>query len=108
MRSCAASRSTTGRAAPRGIAVDEQTALLIDGGSASVVGSGNVYFLTAPGPAEVCEPKTPLTYRNVAVHRITVGNTFNVSSWSGSGGVDYAVTAEAGVLTSTKSDGSPY
>lgn len=94
--------------APRGISVDEQTALLVDASDASVVGYGNVYFLTAPGPAEVCQPRTPLTYRNVAVHRITVGDTFSLARWHGRGGVDYTVTAEAGVLTSTQSGGSPY
>lgn len=80
----------------------------IAGGDASVVGYGNVYFLAAPGPVEVCQPRTPLTYRNVAVHRITVGDTFSLTRWRGRGGVDYAVTAEGGVLTSIQSGGSPY
>ena len=36
-----------------------------------------VYFLRTPGPPEVCEPGTPLTYRNVAVYRIGPGGTFD-------------------------------
>ncbi len=95
-------------AAPRAISVDEQTALLLVGGDASVTGNGNVYFLSASGAPEICQPKTPLTYRNIKVHRITVGNTFNLTHWSGKGGADYVVNAEAGVLTSTQIGGSPY
>ena len=41
--------------APRGISVDEETALLIDAnGQGSVVGNGSVYFLQAPGAPQVC------------------------------------------------------
>lgn len=93
--------------APRAIAVDEQTALLVAGTSASVVGTGHVYFLRAPGAPEVCRAKTPLTYRNIGVRRIAAGATFDLSQWS-SAAVDYTVTAEAGVLTSTQAGGSPY
>lgn len=90
--------------APRGIAVDEQTALLIDNaGQGSVVGLGSVYFLQAPGAPEVCAAKTPLTYRNIAVQRIkqAVGSAFNLGTWTGTGGLSYTVTAERGVLSST-------
>ncbi|HEV8693956.1 MAG TPA: cyanophycinase [Lysobacter sp.] len=95
--------------APRGIAVDEQTALLIDAqGSGSVVGSGNVYFLKAPGLPEVCRSKTPLTYRNIAVDRIRAGDAFNLMIWQRSGGTTYSVSADAGVLSSTQAGGSAY
>jgi len=96
-------------AAPRGISIDEQTALLVDGtGNATVVGISTVYFLEAPGPAQVCESKMPLTYQNIAVYRISAGGTFNLGSWSGSGGVSYSVSASAGVLSSTQSGGGIY
>jgi cyanophycinase-like exopeptidase len=95
--------------APRGIAVDEQTALLIDArGTGEVVGFNSVYFLSAPGPAEVCQPKTPLTYRNVGVRKVGPGGTFDVAGWRGSAGTPYSVTAEAGVLSSTQPGGSAY
>jgi cyanophycinase-like exopeptidase len=96
--------------APGSIAVDEETALLVDGrGRASVVGNGHAYFIRAPGPAEVCEPSTPLTYRNVDVYRIdATGGSFDLGRWDGSSGTRYSVSAEAGVLSSTKPDGSPY
>jgi cyanophycinase len=95
--------------APRGIAVDEQTALLVEpSGSSSVVGSGNVYFLRAPGLPQTCAAKTPLTYRNIAVDRIRAGDGFDLAAWQRSGGSGYTVSAEAGVLTSTQPGGSPY
>jgi cyanophycinase len=96
-------------AAPRGISIDEQTALLIDAsGNATVVGNSTVYFLQAPGAPQVCQSKTPLTYQNIGVYRIAAGGTFNLGSWSGTGGVSYTVSANAGVLGSTQSDGAIY
>lgn len=96
-------------AAPRAIAVSEETALLInESGVGEVVGLNHAYFITAPGTPEVCSPGLPLTYRNVAVRRLGPGQTFNVGAWSGTSGTTYAVTAEAGVLTSTQPGGSAY
>jgi cyanophycinase len=96
--------------APRSIAVDEQTALLVDGrGGLRVVGNNNVYFIKAPGPAEVCQPSMPLTYRNVDVYRINAtAGTFDLGRWAGRNGASYQVSAEAGVLGSTQAGGSPY
>jgi hypothetical protein len=94
---------------PRSIAVDEETALLVDGrGGSSVVGYGNVYFIKAPRPAEVCQPSTPLTYRNVGVYRIDATGSFDRGRWSGKNGSAYEVSAEAGALSSTQAGGSPY
>jgi cyanophycinase-like exopeptidase len=94
---------------PRDIAIDEQTALLIDNkGSASVVGNSTVYFMQAPGLPEVCQAKTPLTYQNIAVYRISAGGSFNIPRWSGSGGIAYTVSATAGVLSSTQAGGGIY
>ena len=96
-------------AAPRGIAVDEMTALLVDGnGHATVVGTGNVYFLQAPGMPQVCSAKKPLTYSNIAVGRIAAGNSFEVPTWQRSGGTAYNVSVTAGVLSSTQPGGSSY
>jgi len=96
-------------ATPRDIAIDEQTALLIDGsGRASVVGNSTVYFMQAPGAPEVCQSKTPLTYQNISVYRIDVNGSFNLSTWKGSGGIAYTVSANAGVLSSTQPGGSIY
>jgi len=96
-------------ATPRDIAIDEQTALLLDSnGNGIVVGNSTVYFLQATGAPQVCQAKTPLTYQNVAVYRISVGGTFNVVSWTGTGGVAYTVSANAGVLSSTQAGGGIY
>jgi len=95
--------------APRGVAVDEQTALLIDGsGHATVVGNSTAYFLQAPGLPQVCAAKTPLTYLNIGVQRISAGDSFDFSRWRATGGVSYSVSANAGVLSSTQAGGSPY
>jgi cyanophycinase len=96
-------------AAPRDIAVDEQTALLIDdSGNASVVGTSTAYFMEAPGAPQLCQAKTPLTYRNIAVYRINANGTFKLSTWEGTGGIAYTVSANAGVLSSTQPGGSIY
>lgn len=94
---------------PRDIAIDEQTALLIDGsGNGKVVGISTAYFMQAPGAPQVCQPSTPLTYLNIGVYRINASGSFNLSKWTGNGGTTYTVSANAGVLSSTKSDGSLY
>lgn len=96
--------------APRGIAIDEQTALEIDTntGIGTLVGNSTAYFLQAPGAPQVCAAKTPLTYDNIAVQRISPGGTFNFSAWTASGATNYTVSADAGLLTSTQPGGSAY
>jgi cyanophycinase len=94
---------------PRGIEVDEQTALLVENdGSSYVVGSGFVYFMQTPGAPEVCTPKTPLTYRNVDIYRIDAQGGFDLPGWSGVGGTSYKISAVAGVLSSTQAGGAVY
>ncbi len=95
--------------APRSIVVDEMTALLIDAqGHGTVVGSSTVYFLKAPGLPQTCKAKTPLTYLNITVDRIRAGDGFDVISWLRTGGTNYSVSANAGVLSSTQAGGSAY
>lgn len=96
-------------AAPRDIAVDEKTALLIGPrGNVSLVGSSTAYFLQAPGAPQMCQPKTPLTYANISVYRIDSTGSFDLTHWTGRGGVAYTVSAEAGILSSTQPGGSMY
>jgi cyanophycinase len=95
--------------APRDIAIDEQTALLVDSaGNGTVVGISTVYFLQAPGAPQVCQNGTPLTYQNIGVQRINSSGTFNLSIWKGTGVTTYTVSATAGVLSSTQSGGGIY
>ena len=94
---------------PRDIAIDEQTALLLDSsGNGTVVGISTVYFLQAPGAPQVCQNNTPLTYQNIAVQRINSSGTFSLSKWSGTGVTSYSVSANAGVLSSTQAGGGIY
>ncbi len=94
---------------PRDIAIDEQTALLLDAeGTGTVVGTSKVYFLQAPGAPQVCQPGTPLTYQDIAVYRIATGATFNVLTWKGTGGTAYTVSANSGVLSSSQAGGAIY
>ncbi len=74
-------------AAPRDVEVDDQTALLVEtNGDVTRVGKGNAYFMAAPGPPQVCQASTPVTYQNISVYRITPSaGTFNVSTWTGVG-----------------------
>lgn len=93
----------------RGIGIDEGTALTVDeNGAATVAGRGAVYFLRTPGPPERCLPGQPVTYRHIAVQRVTAGQVFDLPTWQGSGLLSYTISAEAGALTSTQVGGSIY
>ena len=95
----------------RAIAADRETALHVDPttGAAQVFTTPThptpfVYFLTTPGPPEICEPGIPLTFRNVAVYRIGPGNSFDLTRWRGTGGIAYTLTVEAGALSSSRGE----
>ena len=94
---------------PRGIGVDEQTAILVTpNGAGTMVGTGAAYFLQAPGPAQVLADRTPLTYLNISVYKVPQGGTFNLSTWNGTGGVAYTLNVNNGSLTSTQAGGNIY
>jgi cyanophycinase len=96
--------------APREVAVDEKSAVLVGAdGKATVVGSGRgAYFLRPNGPPEICQPKVPLTFRNVSVHRVVAGGHFDLKIWTGDGGVSYSLNVEKGVVHSTQAGGAVY
>ena len=94
---------------PRGIGIDEETALLVTpNGSATMAGTGAAYFLQVPGPAQTLIAGTPLTYLNIAVYKLPQGGTFNFSTWTGAGGVAYTLNVNNGSVTSTQAGGSIY
>src|SRR5215468_3676256 len=94
---------------PRDIGIDEETAILVmPDGSGTMVGSGAAYFIQAPGPAQVLADKTPLTYLNIGVYKVPQGGTFNLSNWTGTGGVAYTLNVNNGSLTSTQAGGNIY
>jgi cyanophycinase len=69
---------------------------------------GVAYMLSTPGMPEVCEERTPLTYLDIDVYKITDSSTFNLATWTGTGGTAYELSAVDGVLTSTQPGGAIY
>lgn len=98
----------------RGIGIDEKTALGVelDGEvtmfSLCKTNGGVAYMLSTPGMPEVCEERTPLTYLDIDVYKITDSSTFNLATWTGTGGTAYELSAVDGVLTSTQPGGAIY
>lgn len=96
----------------KGIGIDEETALGVElNGDVTLFGlsaTSAAYFLRTPGPPEVCQSKTPLTFIGMSVYRISGTATFNLQTWQGSEGTAYTLSAEAGTLTSTQPGGSIY
>ena len=71
--------------APKEIAVDEKSAVLVErNGKGRVIGSGKgAYFLSTRGGPEVCGVNTPLTFRDITVYRGPSGSEFNLREWKG-------------------------
>jgi len=101
------------QAESRSIAIDRETAVLVDArGDATIVANADhvtpyAYFIRGGRP-EVCQPKTPLTYRNLQVFRTQPGSRFDIPSWSGHNGTTYSLDVVNGVITSTQPGGSIY
>lgn len=97
----------------RAIAIDRETAVLVDGaGLAGVVANGGhatpyAYFMSGGSP-QVVAPKTPLTYAGTQVQRAQPGSSFNLTSWTGTGLTSYVLHVNAGVVSSTQPGGSIY
>jgi hypothetical protein len=51
---------------------------------------------------ERCMPGQPLTFLNVSVYRIAPGGRFDLATWQGQGGIAYTLSAEDGVLRSSR------
>jgi cyanophycinase-like exopeptidase len=105
--------------AARGIGVDPSTAVAIDKGVATRLADqdangadlgGSVYFLRPSVAPTVCEPRQPLTFRNVLVERLSGAGSFHVKNWTGVGGATtrYDLSAEVGVLISSQPGGGIY
>jgi cyanophycinase len=96
--------------APREIAVDEKSAVLMEvSGESKVVGSGKgAYFLQVTEAPEVCKQGQPLTLRNVNAYHAPVGASFDVRKWSGEGGEAYEISVEAGEIRIDPARASAY
>jgi len=105
---------TSSFATARGIGVDVETALLVQGNGGnkpftarrvtnpSTTTQSAVYFVQPLNPPTVCASGKPLTMTTVEIKKLADSNTvFNLSDWSGLTG--YTVDAISGALTS-----SPY
>ncbi len=85
-----------------GIAADEVTSIVVDkNGLATVVGSGNAYFVLADHFPEQCAANQTLTYSNFKIWRVLPGGTFNLRNRPTSG--NYTISVTNGVLS-----GNPY
>ena len=94
----------------RGIGIDVETALLVEDGKGTRVGTGAVYFLQTVGQPQVCKPRTPLTYRNIDTQRLSGSGSFDLQNWAGYNNavVRYSLSAVNGVLSSTQAGGAIY
>ena len=96
-------------AAPRGIGVDEKSAVgMTKSGTATVFGDGEgAYLLSVTSRAmRVCSANTPLTLTPVTTVRVPVSQQFDVPSWTATASSAYTLSVNAGVMTS--STGSTY
>lgn len=95
---------------PREIAVDEKSAVLVDGdGNSQVIGEGKgAYFMQVQRKALTCRKGTPLTFHDIAAFHVPPKGHFNIGSWSGSGGGLYSLSVDAGAVTSTQDQGADY
>jgi len=80
----------------RAIAVEEDAAVLLEpDGNARIVG-GPVYFLSSTQHPEKCARKSPLTFKNVQVHKSLAGQSFNLNSWNSKEGDNYRLSVVNG------------
>lgn len=98
----------------RAIAIDRETAVLVEGdtGQATIIANADhptpyAYFIRG-GTPEVVAPRTPLTYSNLDVQRAEPGSTFDLLTWTGTGLTSYTLNVSNGVITSTQPGGSIY
>ena len=86
----------------RAIAVDQESAVLMEAdGTSTVVGKAPTYFIETTGPAAVCRKGTAPTMGGFKTYRVPPGGTFNIKTWSGTGGTAYVLSIDAGVVSSS-------
>jgi len=95
---------------PREIAVDEKSAVLVEGdGESKVIGPGKgAYFMLVKQPPSICRRASPLTVHDVAVNHVLSGGHFSLRNWSGTGGSSYSLSVDAGALRNTQDGGGIY
>lgn len=84
----------------RAIAIDRETAVLMEpNGTATIVGPKTAYFMEATGAPQRCEPGQPLTFFPVSVYTVTNTSTFNLATWTGTGGTMGRMSVTEGKVT---------
>ncbi len=98
----------------KAIAIDRETAVLVDGETARATIVANAdhptpyaYFMTGGVPHDL-RAKTPLTYLNVQVQRAAPGSTYDLLTWTGTSLTSYTLNVVDGVISSTQPGGSIY
>jgi cyanophycinase len=88
----------------RAIGVDEQTAVVVDGDIATVMGNddgqggrtGRAYFLKPTVAPTTVQAKKPLTFRNLQVEKRVAGGRYNLATWPTES--PYFISVEAGTM----------
>jgi len=92
----------------RGIGIEERAAVLVEAdGTATVVGSGDAYFVGATHAFGVIEKGKPLNFGAFDVKKVAPGHSFNLATCSGEA-TQFKLSVEAGTVHSTQADGSLY
>jgi hypothetical protein len=93
----------------RAIAADRETAVHIDPETltAEVFATRDhptpyAYFMRMTQKPERCASGQPLTVDGVSVYRIAPEGRFDLRTWQGQGGIAYTLSAEDGVLKSSR------
>jgi hypothetical protein len=74
-----------------------------------VVGAGKgAYFIHPTEAPKICRAKTPLTFEKVEVYHAPQGAHFDLAKWTGSGGNQYVLSVENGVIRSDQKGGGAY
>ena len=87
----------------RGIGIDDQVALAIDQNAKATVfaDDGKVYMIQATTKPETCRENFALSFKSLAVYRMSAGSTFDLENWSGTGGAHYNLEVQSGVMMSS-------
>lgn len=84
----------------RAIAIDRETAVLVEpDGTSTIVGPKTAYFMEAAGAPQRCEANAALTYFPVSVYTVTNASTFNLVTWTGTGGTQSEMSVKDGTVT---------
>jgi len=95
-----AARGTAPARPARALAIDRETAVLLErDGTATVVGPNTAYFMEAAQPPQRYAENTPLTYFPITVYKVTKASTFNFTTWTGTGGTPMVFEITNGVFS---------